>query len=483
MSVFRPRLLETIVRELDRFGFWFDSVAQAKQVHDQVVIAAMEVTIKETTMVTPCEDTPRTSLWVSNMDLVMTVYHISIVYFYKSNGSSDFFDTKVLKEALSKILVSFYPVAGRLGYDENGRLEIVCNGEGVLFNEAEASSVMEDLVQDFTDGSKVPLLVPKFDYSGGISSYPLLGLQVTTFKCGGVSIGVTIQHTLVDGPSTFHFINSWADTAHALCPAIAPVLDRSLLRARKPPTPKFHHVEFEPSPILKTIADRSVPGPSIVSIFKITAEQVKALKHKVNETSSNTKYSSYSILTAHIWRCAIKARELNQDQEIRLTMPIDGRNRLRPPLPPGYFGNVIFFAALDALAGEIQSESFIDTVKRIHEKLRRRDDEYLTSSIDLIETIVDVKTVRRGAASMRCPNLSINSWMWLPIHEADFGWGRPVFMRPANIVHEGKVYILPSSTGDGSLTLATCLETAHMKRFGTLLYDFCSHKTLPKSSL
>ncbi|KAK8553567.1 hypothetical protein V6N13_062368 [Hibiscus sabdariffa] len=377
-------------------------------------------------MVTPSEDTPRTSLWVSNMDLVMTVYHISSVYFYKSNGSSDFFDTKVLKEALSKILVSFYPVAGRLGYDENGRLEIVCNGEGVLFSEAEASSVMEDLVQDFTDGSKVPQLVPKFDYSGGISSYPLLGLQATTFKCGGVSIGVTIQHTLVDGPSALHFINSWADTAHALCPAIAP----------------------------------------------ITAEQVKALKHKVNETSGNTKYSSYSILTAHIWRCAIKARELDQDQEIRLTMPIDGRNRLRPPLPPGYFGNVIFFAALDAFAGEIQSESFIDTVKRIHEKLRRRDDEYLMSSIDFIETIADVKTVRRGAASMRCPNLSINSWMWLPIHDADFGWGSPVFMRPANIVHEGKVYILPSSTGDGSLTLATRLETAHMKRFGTLLYDF-----------
>ncbi|KAL4283627.1 hypothetical protein GQ457_16G000780 [Hibiscus cannabinus] len=226
-----------------------------------LVIAAMEVTIKETTMVTPSEDTPRTSLWVSNMDLVMTVYHISTVFFYKSNGGSDFFDTKVLKEALSKILVSFYPVAGRLGYDENGRLEIVCNGEGVLFSQAEASSVMDDLVQDFTDGSKVPQLVPRFDYSGGISSYPLLGLQVTTFKCGGVSIGATIQHTLVDGHSAIHFINSWADTAHALCPAIAPVLDRSLLRAREPPTPKFHHVEFEPSPTLKTIPDPSVPGP------------------------------------------------------------------------------------------------------------------------------------------------------------------------------------------------------------------------------
>ncbi|KAE8664279.1 Hydroxycinnamoyl CoA shikimate/quinate hydroxycinnamoyltransferase [Hibiscus syriacus] len=123
----------------------------------------MEVTVKEMTMVTPCEETPRTSLWLSNNDLAVTAYHVSIVYFYKSNGSRDFFDTKVLREALSKVLVSFYPYAGRLGYDKNGRIEIVCNAEGVLFGEAETSSVMDDFVQDFSDGSKVPQLVPKFD--------------------------------------------------------------------------------------------------------------------------------------------------------------------------------------------------------------------------------------------------------------------------------------------------------------------------------
>ncbi|KAK8602556.1 hypothetical protein V6N13_057812 [Hibiscus sabdariffa] len=432
----------------------------------------MEVTIKETTMVSPCEDTPKTKLWVSNIDLVMTVYHMSMVYFYKPNGSSDFFDTKLLKEALSKILVSFYPVAGRLGYDENSRLEIVCNGEGVLFVEAEASSVMDDLVRDYTDGSKVPHLVTKFDYSGGISSYPLLGLQVTSFKCGGVSIGVSSQHTLVDGASALHFINSWADTARGKCPAIAPVLDRTFLRARDPPTPKFRHVEFEPSPSLKTVSNPESPWPSIVSMFKITTEQVKALKDKVNGTLGNTKYSTYTILTAHIWRCATKARDLAEDQELKLTIPIDGRNRLQPPLPPGYFGNVIFHAAPVALASEIKSESFTDTVRRIHEILRQMNDEYLRSGIDLIETTADVKTVRRGAQTMRCPNLSINSWMWLAIHDADFGWGRPILLRPANIIHEGKAYIMPSSTGDGSMTLVTRLETSHMKRFGCLLYDF-----------
>ncbi|XVF89293.1 hypothetical protein PTKIN_Ptkin19aG0118600 [Pterospermum kingtungense] len=97
------------------------------------------------------------------------------------------------------------------------------------------------------------------------------------------------------------------------------------------------------------------------------------------------------------------------------------------------------------------------------------NDEYLRSGIDYVEKVGDIKSIIRGPQTMRCPNLSINSWIWLPLYDADFGWGRPVFMRPANIVHEGKVYIIPSPTKDGSLTLATRLETPHMKRFGNLL--------------
>ncbi|EOY20478.1 Hydroxycinnamoyl CoA shikimate/quinate hydroxycinnamoyltransferase [Theobroma cacao] len=338
----------------------------------------MEITMKESTMVCPAEETPNQRLWLSNLDLVVTVYHMSTVYFYKPNGSSDFFDTKVLKESLSKILVPFYPVAGRLGYDENGRLEIICNAKGVLFIVAETTSIMDDLVQDFTDGSKVPQLLPKIDYSGGISSYPLLGLQVTTFKCGGISLGVSFEHTLADGSSGLHFINSWANTVRGLSPSIAPFLDRTLLRARNPLILKFRHVEFEPSPRLQTmfstLESQVSPKPSIVSAFKITADQLNALKAKINENSnSNTKYSTYRILSAHIWRCATKARDLLDDQQLKLNLPIDGRNRLRPPLPPGYFGIVIFFAALFTLAGDLLSESFIDTVKRIHEILKEMD--------------------------------------------------------------------------------------------------------------
>ncbi|KAK8663615.1 hypothetical protein V6N13_083424 [Hibiscus sabdariffa] len=146
-------------------------------------------------------------------------------------------------------------MAGRLGYDENGRLEISCYAQGVLFVEAETTSVMDHLIADFSHNSQVFRLVPEVDYSGGISSFPLVVLQVTKFKCGGVSLGVGFQHNLGDGTTTFHFINSWADTARGSSPAIALFIDRTLLHARFPPMPKFHHVEYDPSPPLKITMD------------------------------------------------------------------------------------------------------------------------------------------------------------------------------------------------------------------------------------
>ena len=60
----------------------------------------------------------------------------------------------MLKEALSKTLVPFYPMAGRLGSDENGRLDIICNAEGVLLIEAETTSTIDDL-GDFVPSLKL----------------------------------------------------------------------------------------------------------------------------------------------------------------------------------------------------------------------------------------------------------------------------------------------------------------------------------------
>lgn len=138
----------------------------------------MDIHIKESTMIRPAQETPKCCLRTSDLDLLVLSIHMPTVYFYRRpNDSSNFFEIGLLKEALSKVLVPFCPMAGRLGRDENGRVEIQCNGEGVLFLVAETNSVVDEF-DESTSSSKLLQLVPSVDYTKDISSYPLVVLQV-----------------------------------------------------------------------------------------------------------------------------------------------------------------------------------------------------------------------------------------------------------------------------------------------------------------
>ncbi|XP_040971427.1 shikimate O-hydroxycinnamoyltransferase-like [Gossypium hirsutum] len=192
--------------------------------------------------------------------------------------------------------------------------------------------------------------------------------------------------------------------------------DRTLLRARVPPTPRFHHLEYDPPPFLNTTTslDPKNHKPSTVSVFKITQNQLNNLKAKSRERGNKTNYSTYTILAAYIWRCATKARGLSYDQPTKLHMPINGRPRLHPPLPS------------------------------------TMNNEYLRSALDYLETLPDTTVSSREPDIYQCSNLSINKWTLLSIYDADFGWGRPIYMGPENVVHEGKIYTLPSPTDDGA---------------------------------
>lgn len=292
-------------------------------------------------------------------------------------------------------------------------------------------------------------------------------------------LGVGLQHTLADGTSALHFINSWANVARGLPINPPPFIDRTLLNARMPPIPTFHHTEYGPPPSMKnttpaqTLESQASPKP-IATKFIITLDQIKTIKTKCKKDGNNTikHYSTYETLSAHIWRCMCKSRGLSNDQPTKLHMPIDGRSRLCPPLPPGYYGNVLFTGTVTSLSGDILSKPLVHTVERIHEAVKRMDDAYLRSALDFLEVQSDLTLFKRGAQTFKCPNLNIVSWIRLPTYDADFGWGRPMFMGPASVAFEGMAYIMRTSDNDGSLAIIICLEAPHMQLFQKYLYDF-----------
>lgn len=287
-----------------------------------------------------------------------------------------------------------------------------------------------------------------------------------------------MQHHVADGMSGIHCINTWSEMARGISLKVQPFIDRTLLKARSPPAPKFPHIEYQLPPRLRNAEEKTghanghangqsnghsngqtnehtnghtnggfkvngngfsngyhedqsqngngatngvngrqnangatngvnghqngngatnginghqnghghqngnghvVPNgslksngngthkknvvvnggsheeelPMAVRVFRFSKEQLATLKQMAVDEQNEITYSSYEMLSGHIWKCATLSRRLNETQETKLFVATDGRSRLNPPLPKGYFGNVIFTSTPITTSGEL----------------------------------------------------------------------------------------------------------------------------------
>lgn len=421
------------------------------------------VEILESCMVTPSDAaTPKHGVWLSNLDLLVARSHTPTIYVYRPSPGPAFFSPDVLKAALSQALVTFYPLAGRLGLEGAGRPEIHCTGDGVLFVTARTDAALQDLGGFVPSDELRRMLVPSADGGGDERAGILAMFQVTFFKCGGVCVGAAIHHMAADGLAALDFVNTWAAIARGTggeAAALRPWLDRTLLRARSPPDVRFDHAEYSRR------GGGGSKAPFDSAILPVSRAQVDALK-------GGKKLSTFKAVVAHVWRCACRARGLAAAEDTRLYMTADARSRVTPPLPDGYLGNAIFRASAVAKVGDVVSGSLDAAADMISGATARLDDEYVRSLVDHLEQVVsDAAGLRKGEWVMPETDLWVISWQGLPIYDADFGWGRPAFMSRACLQFSGLVYLVPGPDGDGRLDVVVAMEPKSLARFKELLYE------------
>ncbi|KAK0604554.1 hypothetical protein LWI29_016803 [Acer saccharum] len=267
-----------------------------------------------------------------------------------------------LQTSLSRTLDFFLPLAGRLATveheDETTSFFIDCNNTGAEFVHAIADGVS---VSDIIEQTYVPdHIVYSFFPLNGIRNYggtsnPLLAVQVTELvDC--IFIGCTINHTVLDGTSFWHFFNSWSEISRGLDSlSKPPVLERWFLHDTDCPI-------LIPSFKKEQLHSKFVPPPLQQRVFHFTAESIAKLK----------EISSLQALLSHIWRSAVRIKRIDPDQETSFKIAIGVRQRLQP-LHQQYLGNAIQVGFITMKAGKRCTTSDLNNCHSTNSGIRAQE--------------------------------------------------------------------------------------------------------------
>ncbi|XP_058768646.1 hydroxycinnamoyl-CoA:piscidic acid hydroxycinnamoyltransferase-like [Vicia villosa] len=448
------------------------------------------VTIKASYTVTPNEATPNGYLWLSDLDQVVRLSHTPLVFIYKPKQNQKNRIIETLKNSLSKVLVYYYPIAGRYCYTKGGRVELNLNAKGAVLTEAETSKTVDEY-GDFSPSDSTKELIPKIDYGQPMEEIPLLVVQVTRFSNKDESfvfaIGVAYSHPLSDGAGFSNFLNSWAKKARGetLNSNEIPFLDRKLLKfLHTPLEPLFEHIELKPPPLILGRSDANIERKKSITaeLLKLTAEEVEKLKKKANEfgiPKGSRPYSSFEAISAHIWKSASKARDLEENQQSVVRFNVEIRNRISPNLSKNYYGNALIQTSAKGFTGEITSKPLSYVAMKIREANELITNEYIRSQIDVIRGFEHLDDARRlfiggegkNATYFGNPNLRITSWLNFPAYKVDFGWGKPFYFGIGHVSPDDRGIILLSPDGDGSVIVCMHFQVDLMELFKKIFYE------------
>lgn len=163
----------------------------------------MRANVVRRKLIKPSSPTPQNlqNYKISCIDELAPSTNIGVILFYPSKPPRI---TQKLEESLQKILPQFYVLAGRYIKTDQS---INCSDEGVEFVEAEAPDV--ELANIVGTSEQLNDLLPRRSHQMDGESDPLLSVQITHLKCGGLVIGVSVSHRIFDTCSLSTFISAW----------------------------------------------------------------------------------------------------------------------------------------------------------------------------------------------------------------------------------------------------------------------------------
>ncbi|KAK9221218.1 hypothetical protein WN944_009644 [Citrus x changshan-huyou] len=443
----------------------------------------LSVTRQAPELIVPARPTPRELKQLSDIDDQESFrFPIPVIFLYKNNSASsppvlkEKDPVKVIKEAISEALVYYYPFASRLIEGPNRKLMVDCNGEGILFLEAEGNfkleqlggaiqppcPYLEQLIYNIPDSEGIlgcPLLLIQrrlaateqaerqsstaYPSAWRSSSKPLvprgaactvdatISLPYTRILPVHNSVGVALNH------NSFALVIS-IGIVHVLAIGILQIggfkgRDDGVTRLMCGGFTlaiRFNHAMCDASGLMqfvktmeKMARDTFIttnPNEMDHKSFYFGPNEVRVLKNQLPLHLRNC--STFGLLAACMWRCRTIAHQPDPKDTVQFSCLVNARAKnYKMDIPSGYYGNAVAFPAVHSKVGALCNNPLGYAVALVKKAKAEMGEEHIRSAADLME----VKG-RRPRYAIK-GNYIVSDLSKVGFDRIDLGWGKPVF--------------------------------------------------------
>lgn len=387
------------------------------------------------------------------------VMSVSIALFFSIDSDNNPKFVAQLEKSLEKTLTRFYPLAGR--YVEEIHT-VDCNDQGVEFIRAQVNIKLQDFLDFEFNSNLVDKFIPSKSRVADRVTDPILATQVTTFQCGGVALGVSISHRIVDASTLGTFLNEWATIS------------------REENESGFIRLGFHSSSLFPTlgltpldprlVGSRSNDFPSMNNVMKklsFSGTVISNMKAKamLNGKFDNRQLSRVQLVSGLIWEIIIDVDRAihNYSRDSVLIQTVNLREKTASSIPKNSFGNLWGLLLTECKTGQGLAYLLRDSVKNVknnYSKVCLDSDEGQTMVLNSFSQITNIPSTTDV--------IWLSSWCNFPFYEADFGFGKPVWANHGSWLVKNLVYLMDDVEGNG-VEAYVCMEKKDVPYFEQIL--------------
>ncbi|KAJ4835506.1 hypothetical protein Tsubulata_051098, partial [Turnera subulata] len=199
---------------------------------------------------------------------------------------------------------------------------------------------------------------------------------VSVFSCGGMALGYSFLHKLVDAGATKGFTDTWTHMCRGgdINGVVPPALSEP--SHFFPPTPSF------PQKYLSVIENVWFTNAKFITRrFAFDSKAIASLKAKAANGNPKAKISRIETLSCFLWKCftsASKALSPDSPKPSVIAEAVNFRPRTKPPMSDISIGNNFWWAIAIAHPSDDNTELH-ELVNRLNEAIALYDTEYMQS--------------------------------------------------------------------------------------------------------